>query len=186
LAANDPNRKPAAVVILSPESESESDEKNMNSEKINSWLSLAANIGVVVGLLLLIVEINQNTEMMRSQMNQLRADSAMSQQHAYFNSEHLPAIMTKISNREELTPEENRRYRSYFRSFHRGQDNNLWQYNQGFLGENIPRSVEGAVRGIVGMNEFTLATWDAQKHGYTDEYVAFVEEAISDIRNELQ
>jgi hypothetical protein len=158
----------------------------MNSEKVNSWLSLLANFGVVIGLLLLIVEINQNTEMMRSQMNQMRADSAMAQQHAYFNSDYLPAIMTKIRNEEELTPEEGRRYRSYFRSFHRSQDNNLWQYNQGFLGANIPRSVEGAVQGIVGINTFTLATWDSQKHGYTDEYVAFVEQAISDRRKELQ
>ena len=155
----------------------------MTSEKINSWLSLGANIGVVLGLILLIVEINQNTEMTRAQMTQMRADSAMSQQHAYFNSEYLPAIMGKVRNMEELTAEENRRYRSYFRSFNRSQDSNLWQYNQGYLGENIPRSIEAAARGFIGINDFSIAVWESQKQVYTDEYVAFVEEAISDLRD---
>ena len=70
----------------------------MNADNVNKWLTLSANIGVVLGLILLIVEIGQNTEMMRAQINQMRADSAMSQQHAYFNSEYLPAIIQKVRN----------------------------------------------------------------------------------------
>ena len=155
----------------------------MNSEKINSWLSLLANIGVVVGLVLLIIELNQNTEQMRAQMNQMRAESAAAQQHAYFNSEYIPAIVTKVRNGDELTPEEQRRYSSYIRSLNRIQDNNLWQYNQGYLGPHMPRSIEGAVRGNIGVNKFTIDLWDSQKSGYSDEYVEFVESAISDLRN---
>ncbi len=158
----------------------------MNSEKLNSWLSLGANLGVVIGLVLLIVEIGQNTEMMQAQINQMRADSAMNYQYAYFNSEYLPAIRQKIRSEDELSDEEVGRYRSYFRAFNRNQDNNLWQYNQGYLGDNIPRSIEGAVRGIVGGSAFSIAIWDSQKLGYTDEYVAFVEEAIADLRDQAQ
>ena len=40
----------------------------MNAEKVNTWLSLGANIGVVIGLMLLIIEIGQNTDMMRAQI----------------------------------------------------------------------------------------------------------------------
>jgi hypothetical protein len=155
----------------------------MNADNVNKWLTLSANIGVVLGLILLIVEIGQNTEMMRAQINQMRADSAMSQQHAYFNSEYLPAIIQKVRSGNELSGEEAGRYRSYVRAFNRSQDNNLWQYNQGYLGDNIPRSIEGAVRGVVGGSELSIAVWDAQKHGYTDEYVAFVEAAIADLRD---
>lgn len=38
----------------------------MNADNVNKWLTLSANIGVVIGLVLLIVEIGQNTEMMRA------------------------------------------------------------------------------------------------------------------------
>ena len=66
----------------------------MNSEKLNSWLTLGANIGVLIGLVLLIVEIQQNTEMMRAQINQSRTEAAQSEQQATYNSDYMPAILT--------------------------------------------------------------------------------------------
>ena len=154
----------------------------MNAEKLNNWLTLGANIGVLIGLVLLIVEIQQNTEMMRAQINQSRTEAAQSEQQATYNSDYMPAIITKVDNGEELSDEEMRRFYPYIRSFNRNMDNQLWQYNQGLLGENIPRSIRGAVRAVLGRNELTISVWDSQKWGYTDEYVAFVEDAISDLR----
>ena len=46
----------------------------MNSDRIARWLSLAANLGVLAGIFLLIVELDQNREMMRAQ---IRHDMAM-------------------------------------------------------------------------------------------------------------
>jgi hypothetical protein len=155
----------------------------MNSDKLNNWLTLGANIGVIIGLILLIVEIRQNTEMMRAQINQSRTEAAQSEQQATYNSDYMPAILTKVDNGQELTDEELRRFRPYIRSFNRNMDNQLWQYNQGLLDDNIPRSIRGAVRAVVGKNELTISVWDSQKFGFTDEYVEFVEDAISDLRS---
>jgi len=154
----------------------------MNADNVNKWLTLSANFGVVIGLILLIVEIGQNTEMMRAQINQSRTDTATSELQAFFNSDYMPAIAMKKNNGEQLSEEEMSRYRSQFRSGMRNQDNNLWQYNQGFLGENTPRSIRNFARNVIGGTELGIATWDRQKNSYTDEYVAFVEEAISDMR----
>lgn len=154
----------------------------MKAETLNSWLSLGATIGVVVGLILLIVEIGQNTEMMRAQINHSRADTAISEQQAIFNSDYVPAMLAKVDRGEQLSDEEMIRYETYFRAFNRNQDNNFWQYNQGFLGENIPHSIRDGVRGVIGGTELGIAVWDSQKIGYTEEYVAFVEEAIADLR----
>ena len=35
-------------------------------DKLNKWLTLGANLGLIIGLLFLILEINQNTKQMRS------------------------------------------------------------------------------------------------------------------------
>ncbi len=59
---------------------------DLETEKLNSWLSLGANVGVVIGLVLLIVEINQNTAMMQSQIHQSRTDTSLSEQQANYNS----------------------------------------------------------------------------------------------------
>ena len=141
----------------------------MDADSVNKWLTLSANIGVVIGLVLLTIEIGQNTEMMRAQINQSRTDTALAEQHATYNSDHMPAILAKVIKGEEISDEENIRYATYFRAFNRNQDNNLWQYNQGYLGENIPRSINSAVRAVVGSNALGIETWDEQKHAYTDE-----------------
>lgn len=39
----------------------------MNVDQINRWLMLAANIGVIAGIVFLAVEIQQNNELMASQ-----------------------------------------------------------------------------------------------------------------------
>jgi hypothetical protein len=48
----------------------------VDSSKLNSWLTLAANIGVLVGLLLLVVEIRQNTAASQAQTAQAIIDSS--------------------------------------------------------------------------------------------------------------
>jgi hypothetical protein len=154
----------------------------MNADKLNSWLTLGANIGVVIGLALLIYEINQNTEMMQAQINQDRTDTSLSEQQAVFNSDYIPAMDVKIRNGEQLSDEELVRYQHHFRSFNRNMDNQLWQYNHGFLGENIPYSIRRAVRIVIAGNELGIAAWDESKRIYTGDYVAFVDDAIADLR----
>jgi len=38
----------------------------MDSERLNRWMTLGANIAVLVGMALIIVEFNQNREMMHA------------------------------------------------------------------------------------------------------------------------
>ncbi len=125
----------------------------MSAEKVNTWLSLGANIGVVIGLMLLIIEIGQNTDMMRAQINQSRADTALFQQYSMSDTDYIAPIIAKTKRGEQLSDVEMIRYDARMRAFNRNQDNNLWQYNQGYLGENIPRSIKGAVRSVIGESE---------------------------------
>ena len=64
----------------------------MKAEKLSAWLSLGANLAVLVGLILLIIEIRQNTNMMESQIHQSRTETALSEQQPVFNSDYMPAI----------------------------------------------------------------------------------------------
>jgi hypothetical protein len=154
----------------------------MTAEKVNTWLSLGANIGVVIGLGIVIFEINQNTDMMQAQINQSRTDTAISEQQALYNSDYMPALEAKANTDEPLSDEEMLRYEAYFRAYNRNMDNQLWQYNQEFLEENVPRSIRGGARIVIGGNSLGLELWEKQKYSYTDEYVSFVEEAIADLR----
>ena len=91
----------------------------MDSDRVNRWLMLVANFGVLVGLLLLVFEIRQNTDMMKAQMAQARVDNRLENYRDQMHSDYWPAIGVKsaaANSTEEwldsLTPEEYRRVRS--------------------------------------------------------------------------
>jgi len=110
----------------------------------------------------------------------------LSQQQATYNSEFMPPILVKVESGEQLSAEEMFRYEPYFRAFNRNMDNQLWQYDHGFLGNNITRSIRGAVREVIGGSQLGIDEWERQKASYTDEYIAFVDEAIADLRSQRQ
>ena len=150
----------------------------MSSDQINKWLGLVANIGVIFGLILVAYELQQNSELMRVQINQARADAAMTSNEHSFNSPYIPAIILKIRNGDVLTDEEWIRYVDYFRAMNRNQDNVLSQYRAGMLDETTPRSVADYARDVVGASDYSRQAWQITKVGYTDEYVEFIEAAI--------
>ncbi len=47
----------------------------MIADNVNKGLTLSANIGVVFGLILLLVELDQNSDLLRSQIHQSRSDA---------------------------------------------------------------------------------------------------------------
>ena len=96
------------------------------------------------------------------------------------DSPHIPPIQAKLNNNKKLTEEESIRYRYYFRSSFRYMDNVYWQHLQGFLEEEAARSMSARVKIVIERGEIGLELWDQLKYEYTDEFVAFVEEAIAD------
>ena len=156
----------------------------MDTDRLNTWFSIAATGGVILGLAFLIYELRQNSELMRVQINQARADAAMVSNEQFFNSDYLPSILLKINIGEELSDEEWMRYVSWFRASNRNQDNVISQYHAGMLGENTPQSVGDFVRAAVASSSYARRAWDRTKVGYTKEYVSFVEQILREASQE--
>ncbi len=119
--------------------------------------------------------------MMRAQITHSRSETAQSENQAIFNSDHMPAVISKVRAGSELSEEELIRYQSYFRSFNRNRDNVLWQYREGFLSENVPHSIRAAIQSVVGSNALSRDIWDRTKSAYSSEYVAFVDQVLNDL-----
>ena len=127
---------------------------------------------MIGGIVFLGIEIQQNTEMIRAQMTQSRADTAVALAEANFNSEYIPVIIDKI-DRAEL-----RRYTGFLRAVFRNQENNFLQYRQGFLGDNIPRNAEAVVNELIARNSVGAAWWESQKLGFSDEFIEYVDTIV--------
>ena len=150
----------------------------MIAERLSTWLSFTANIGVIFGLIFLAVELNQNSDLMRVQISQSRGDAAMVANESVFNSDYLPQILVKARAGEVLSAEETVRYRDWFRAANRNQDNVLHQYFEGMLSGNSPRSVRDFVEKVVAPSKHAREAWEIQKISYSDEYIALVEEVL--------
>ena len=152
----------------------------MRTKKLNSWLTLAANLAVLAGIIFLAIEISQNTDMMRTQINQSRAELAMNEAESMYNSDYIPALMTKIRRGDEISAEERERHSHFLRALNRNWDNQLRQHREGFLDDNIPRSVRNGVIAEIATIELARQQWEQTKEIYSDEYIAFVDEILAE------
>jgi hypothetical protein len=156
----------------------------VDSDRLNRWLTLGANIGVLVGIAFLAIEIRQNTEMTRAQITQSRAETAIAMSEMTVNSDYMPGVLIKVRGGAELTEEEKIRYISYIRAALRNQDNYLRQYNEGLLPDHIPRTLAGTIRIMIAESPLAVAYWEQRKSGFSDDFIVFVDNVITESKSE--
>ena len=138
----------------------------MDTDRLNRWLTLGANLGVLTGIILIFIELNQNADLMRAQMVQSRADNLVSSFETRMHSDYWPEIASKQRAAasddnwiDSLTPNEYERVRFlYFREINdiRSQ---YYMYREGLLPQEF---WDEATRGqIVRMMRLERALqWD--------------------------
>ena len=118
----------------------------MTADSLNRWLTFSANVGVVIGLILLVAELNQNSELVRAQIHQSRSDNYVSNMIAISDTEFLlPAYeklsvaggITDITALEALDQIERERIRRYSQARLADYDNLFYQYRLGYLDEEF-------------------------------------------------
>ncbi len=114
----------------------------MAVNRINQWLTLGANVGVVIGLMLLLIEFDQNSDLLRAQIHQARSDAHVGHRLADVESDKWTAIRMKlqengypkdVSSLDSLTPEESFRFKDYIAARHTDLDNLHYQHQQSYL-----------------------------------------------------
>lgn len=152
----------------------------MNSDNLNKWLTLAANLAVLASIGFLALEIRQNTEMTRAQITQSRAEASVNLLETFFNSDYIPPIREKIEKGDDLSFQERARYLGWLRAVLRNLDNNFQQYQQGLLDEHVAQSNTEAIRSLVYAHPISRVFWDEVKHTFSDEFVEYADSQIEE------
>lgn len=122
----------------------------MNFERLNNWAMLVANAGVALGIFLLAYEIGQNRKAVEAEIYQARSQAAQQLNLAIMDSDHLPPLLVAIGTSfnkpdlgtlNKLNPEDKLRASYLANSLRHVMDNNVYQYEQGFLEETYYREV---------------------------------------------
>ena len=80
----------------------------MQLEKTSHWLMIIGNFGLLIGVVLVIIQINQNSELVREQLNHATWTDDLNLQLALMGENPSAAIATAIENPSTLTVEEMR------------------------------------------------------------------------------
>ncbi len=162
-----------------------------SADRVNQWLTLGANMGVLIGLILLIVELNQNSDLLRAQIHQARSDNFESFGVEFADTELLLPAMVKFSEAggprdvsalDQLDPIERARVVRYYRARLAGYDNLYYQYRNGFLDEDFY-----SVR-VVNTVRFLTPIWEeigalrlgAENPRVTKSFAAEIERIMSE------
>ena len=78
----------------------------MNLERSGGWLALVANLGVVGGLVLLAVELRQNTQVVRAQASMYLATGQASAEVAFMGEDTAAAFVKAINSPGTITDRE--------------------------------------------------------------------------------
>ena len=73
----------------------------MNSDQVDKWLTPGANIGVLAGIALILIELDQNADLMRAQLVQERANHLVEKYDAIIHSDYWPRIAAVLANSED-------------------------------------------------------------------------------------
>jgi len=114
----------------------------MDNSKLNSWLSLVANVAVVGGIIFLAIEIQQNNVLLRSESRQaLLAND----QNSLVMSLENPDIFQKLVSQEKLSAEDQIRLSFIYLVDIRNREFEYAQYINGLLDEATWQSYSNVI-----------------------------------------
>jgi hypothetical protein len=94
----------------------------MNADRLNKWLSLAANFGVIAGIIFLGLELRQNSELMRAQSRTEMSQDTIDLLTMNVNDEKYLDTMTRALAGDELTEVEESQFRRTYYGW-------MWHWN---------------------------------------------------------
>ncbi len=150
----------------------------MDSDKANRWLTLGANIGVLIGIILLVVELDQNREMIRAQS---RSDISrhISDHLALIGSNSQTAsLMRRAEAGEELSADEEAQQFYLFTSNKRMWENIHYQYRLGMFEEQEFEAERTAWRFLINKDKSFGNNWCLTRRNYSPEFVAELESLL--------
>ena len=115
-------------------------------DRLNQWLTLVANIGVIAGFVFLGLEIQQNSDAINAQTYQSRTEAAQELSTTIMDSEHFAPLIAKLGSGlfpadpavlAELNPEDRIRLMALHQWTRVALDNQLYQYEKGYIDEEF-------------------------------------------------
>jgi hypothetical protein len=108
----------------------------LNTDSVNKWLTLSANFAVLIGIALLVFELQQNQQIVRAQTRAEISSELINLLSQVAGDPQLANLIRRADNGEELTPDEVQQYGHRSASMFRYFENVHYQFRQGLYDES--------------------------------------------------
>ena len=146
----------------------------MDSDRLNRWLTLGANLAVLVGLVFLVVEINQNNEMMRAQTRSGITDAIIDNVKLGMDPRVIVAYQKQRSG-QPLSDEESILMNQIASATLRLWENTHYQYRNGLFDDAEFEADLAVWRQDMQKTEFKLH-WSSHRHTYSEAFRKQIDE----------
>jgi hypothetical protein len=158
----------------------------MRTETVNNWLSIVANVGVIIGLVLVAYEINQSTRTTRAQMINDHYDRWVTIDLSWQNQDFAAAWAKAMENPDDLTLTEMVQLNGLMWSFfdHTSTNGRLWDL--GVLSESDETLENMIVNGatIFLGNRYAQAWIEENRANISPRAAAILEKALEDLESD--
>lgn len=137
-------------------------------------MTLAANIGVIIGIALLALEIRQNNDLLAAQARMFGEENRMRDEILILENPELRSVLIKKNRLLETTPEDELLFDVFQSTVMNGWQATWLEYQAGFI------EIDGYVerwRDIFWYQEYS-ERWSQTKHRYRPEFVHWMDENI--------
>ena len=158
----------------------------MKIDGLNRWLTLGANIGVVIGIAFLVVEINQNTV-----SNRIAARDSATQGHIDYmahllDSSVLASAAAKTWANQELSHLETNQLIVWHEIRWRHYERVFYQYKNGVISDQEWTGYESGIKQSFQEDDvfwkISRDSWEQAKGKLSEDFTAYVEELVGDLR----
>jgi hypothetical protein len=146
-------------------------------EKINRWLTLAANLAVIAGILFLAFELKQNNDLLRAEVRLERAKIRIDAYGQRISSDAALQAIVRSRSGEALNAAETELLESLAMQSYTRWEYVVGEYKEGRLEwESVP--IEDWKR-VVSENPYMETTWHRRGNkGFDPDFVKFVEKFL--------
>ena len=124
----------------------------MRKLDLGQTLQLLGNVGVIIGILLLVYELNQNREMTQAQTRNSISETTVTLQLAVATNTDLQEMGVKVFSGEPLSVIETQRFESMWTAFFRFWENVHYQHRQGLFDDSEYFAIRNVWQGILDGN----------------------------------
>jgi hypothetical protein len=151
----------------------------MDSDRLTRWLTLGANLGVLVGIILLIVELDQNRGMMRAQTRHEMAMGIVDLLQTPASNEQLADLMFRAKSGEELTPRELFQFQLRTNALFRYWEDVHYQYRVGLYDDIEFGKQRDAWKASFANSKQAVKYWCQVRSLYSPEFASEVDSLLA-------